>query len=998
MAAPSIALVLIARNAEATLEKAITSARPYVDKVVVGLGGKSDDITAVIARALVDKVIEIEWRDDFAYARNEVWQTAEVQTADWVLWLDSDDELVGGEHLREAVAQAEANDLNCLYATYEYEKDERGNLTCVLVRERIVRDPALWSWQGRIHEVLTLDPQEPLRAVFAEDFKIVHQPDRPKDKGDRNLRLLYAELADTEPEPAQRCLLYLVRENATRGNYREALLHGRRYLSRVDQKVPNDESGQVAHMVANTYRAVGELDAAERADLLATRLAPTFPDGYFGLAENAYRRGDWSGVVRFTQAADAYPLPKTGLIVNELDYSFKPLWFLGLAYAQMGDTEMAVTNLARAAAILPEPELLLTLAGVERERDMQNVLAAYKTLASHLMRWDEWLKVRNLLADAPKLIEEHPDLMDMRWRVMAQTAHVDDPQVMIDFYRQNPGWTPMADETVLSAEWAEHPRMKWARKVLCEPPKYILDLGSSDGFISLPLAKDGHHVVGYDYDPRPVEIANARAKKWGLKAQYKVGGVEDLADNETYDVALAFEIIEHLVDPGAFLDALDSHATKVALTTPFLAWEGGRISQAAIEKVEPKGHLRIFDLGDMERLVAHRGRVLDLYREPWGDTGWIFCSYRPGEPYAGSVSFLAPGTIEEWSPRKLRDGGLGGSETALIRLAEELAARHSILPTTFGRIDNPGYYAGARYRQWEQFLPDVRQDVTVAWRYPEAADLPIEGKLVLWVHDTDFGDRLTPVRAARFERIVVLSEWHREHFLAKYLWLGEAKVVIIGNGVDLARFAPLKKGRSHKDLQREPHRVVYTSSPDRGLDVILEHVWPKVVEAVPDAELHIYYGWQNFKALEGREGYKHLGVFRERVARLMLDTKGVVQHGRIAQDDLARELQRASIWLGPSHLFDETYCISAVEAQLAGCIPIHSGRAALAETVKSGVTIEGTIGTDKGVAEAWIEALVATLVASDDKKMAAARRKVIKNANATTWEQVADRWNDLLYG
>ena len=988
--AVKISLAIIARDAGATLRKTIASARPYVDEVIIGLGGQSSDDTEAVARELADKVIEIDWRDDFSYARNLVWREL---TGDWALWLDADDELVvkPGYDLQQIIREAALAQVNALFATYEYERDERGNLTCVLVRERLVAAPSLWSWTGRIHEILQLDEGEYFNPSFAEDrFKVVHQYERERDKGDRNLALLYQELAETEPEPAQRCLLYLFRENAGRGNWNEALRHGRRYMGRAKTGGVNDEAGQIAHQIAGAYRAIGDLDAAERADLLATRLAPTFPDGYFGLAENAYRRGDWAGVVRFTQAASAMPWPQTSLIVNELDYSHKPLWILGLAYAQMGDTEMALANLTKAAQISPDPELMTVLAALTREHDLQGVLAAYKTVAKHLMRWDEWLKVRDLLGVAPKLIEQHPDVRQMVERVVEQTAHVDDPQAMIDFYRTNPGWFPADIKGVMRPEWLKFPRMAFALKTLCEPPKYVLDMGSSDAFISLPLAKQGHHVTGYDLDPRCVDLANQRAKELGVPAQFRVGSVEDLQENETYDVALAFEIIEHLVDPSAFLDQLDQHATKVAITTPFLAWENGRLSDAQVEKLELKAHIRIFDLADVERLVAHRGRVLDLYREPWGDSAWIFTSYRPGERYTGNVTFLAPGTLEDWSPRTLREQGMGGSETALIRVTEELAAKHHVLPTVFGRINSPGYHSGVRYRTWDALIPEVRQDVYVAWRYPEAADLPIDGRMVLWVHDTDFGDRLTVPRAMRFDKIIVLSEWHRQFFLSKYPWLPSAKLVVIGNGVDPDRFL------AKPAPKRDPHRVVYTSSADRGLDVILEHVWPKVVERVPDASLHVYYGWGNFKALETISGYKHLGVFRERVGQLMLDTINVVQHGRVTQEVLADELRQASVWLGPSHDFNETFCISAVEAQLAGCIPIHSGRAALAETVKSGLTIEGAIGRDKDVAEAWVEAIVDTLTA-DEKSLAAVRRKVIRDAAAQSWEQVADSWHDLLF-
>lgn len=971
-----LSLMMIVRDSEETLRACLESAVPYVDELVIGLGGVSTDGTEAIAREFVDlvgrgEVFQIEWEDDFAKARNEVLARI---TGDAALWLDSDDLLVGGDRLRKHAE--DKPEVNCFYVGYEYGKGEQGETNCFLVRERVVRNPKQWTWLGRIHEVLTLEPDEPLVTYYAEDAMVVHQSNR-KDKGTRNLDALYRELEESEPDPSQRTLMYLGNENASRGNFKEALMHWNRFISRAER---NEEAYQVAHKIADVLRASGKLDEAEAADVRAVKIMPTWPDAYLGLAQTAYERRDWPSVVEWTKAGATKKPPLTGLIVNPLDYSYYPYYYLGLAYAQMGDVEMALENLNLAFKEKPDTQLLDTITALHTEGDRKNVLTAFMALYQHLGRHDEWLKARRLFELAPKLIETHPEVQEAWRKTALSTAHVDDPQVMVDFYRGNPGWAPMDDETILSEAWAEHPRMKFARKALCGPPKYILDMGSSDGFISLPLAKDGYTVTGYDLDPRCVALADKRAKEWDASALYWVGSVDDLSEYQKYDAALAFEIIEHLVDPGEFLDKLGQHAHKIVLTTPYLAWEGGRLKDW--DKVEPKGHLRIFDLNDIEMLLAPRGRIVDLYREPWQNSAaWIFASYYPGQRPARQVTFLAPNTLEEWSPRKLAEEGLGGSETALIKLAESFAANHDTLCTTFGRIDNPGYYNGVRYRQADAFIPDVRQDAYIAWRWPEAADLPMKGRMILWMHDTDAGDRLTPARAYRFDKIVVLSEWHREHMLRTYPWLGASKLVVIGNGVDPERFTV-------GEVTREPLRVAYTSSPDRGLDVILEHIWPKVTEAVPDAELHVYYGWNNFEALKG--AYPQLGAFQQKIAQLLLQNKNVVMHGRVTQEAIATELRKASVWLYPTY-FSETYCISAVEAQLAGAIPVTNNLAALDETVKAGEVIHGDVHDPK-VIEHYVEAVIGLLRGVH----VGLRSLVIREAPRFSWSDAAALWNDLL--
>lgn len=987
--AATVGFSIIARNAGATLRECLESIAPYADQLVIGLGGPSTDDTEAIAREFTEEVYQLKWHDDFARARQEVWDKL---TTDYGAWCDADDILVGGEYLREYVDKAPSVDM--FMAAYHYAQDEHGNLSCILYRERLLKNPSEWVWDGPVHEALiAVDQERAIERVVMDKVVVQHNPKRNQDKGTRNLDILYRELERTEPEPSQRLLLYLFRENAARENYKEALLHANRFMSMATY---DDEAYQVAIGIVDMLMRARRFPEAGKAALKAIEIRPDWPDAYFMLARLAFTQGRFQEAVEWTKAGGDKEPPRTSAIIDPRQYNYFPYYYLGLAYAGLGDWEMAAANLAKAAEVMPDERIIEQLRAITLNMDRQRVLDAVKVVYETLGRWDEWIKVRKFMRVIPKIIENTQEISDLHQFVLDVTQHIEDPQAMLDFYDGNTGWVAASDEMILSENYGSYPRLAFARKsISCAPPATILEIGSSDGFISLPLAKDGHIVTGYDLDPRCIELANERAVKWGYqdpdgpvkngRARYLVGSIGDV--DGKYDVALCMEIIEHLVDPGAFLDQVDEHARKVVITTPFMAWENGRWPDW--EKRELKGHIRIFDLVDIETLLSHRGRIFDLYREPFGQSGWIFASYRPRQEYEQNIVFLAPGTLEEWSPRKLAKEGLGGSETALIRLAEELFIGAKSLCTVYGRIDDEGYYNGVRYRGLQTFEPGVRSDVFVAWRYPEAADLSIRtGRMVLWLHDTDAGDRLTPARAARFEAIVVLSEWHKQHVLKVYPWLDESKLVVIGNGVEVARFAPDEKNRPDENIQREAHRVAYTSSPDRGLDAILEHVWPLVVEQVPDAELHVYYGLQNLDIL--KNDYPQIAEFKHKLVELLGTSKGVVQHGRVPQDVLARELQRASVWLYPSHNFDETYCISAVEAQLAGAIPVTSNRGALAETVGSGVIIEGTIG-QAGVAEAYAQAIVDALTAQEEQ-LAELRATVREAAPAHDWSEISGRW------
>ena len=90
------ALVLIARNEAAAIERCLSSLRPWVDAMLV-LDTGSTDQTVRLARDAGARVEHFEWIDDFAAARNHALGLAD---ADWHIVLDADEWLsVGGEVL-----------------------------------------------------------------------------------------------------------------------------------------------------------------------------------------------------------------------------------------------------------------------------------------------------------------------------------------------------------------------------------------------------------------------------------------------------------------------------------------------------------------------------------------------------------------------------------------------------------------------------------------------------------------------------------------------------------------------------------------------------------------------------------------------------------------------------------------------------------------------------------------------------------------------------------
>lgn len=84
--------------------------------------------------------------------------------------------------------------------------------------------------------------------------------------------------------------------------------------------------------------------------------------------------------------------------------------------------------------------------------------------------------------------------------------------------------------------------------------KTALDVGCGAGLLAEPLARLGARVTGIDASPDVISVAREHSANVGLEIDYRVGGVEHLEG--TFDLVTAMEVIEHVADPGIFLNAL----------------------------------------------------------------------------------------------------------------------------------------------------------------------------------------------------------------------------------------------------------------------------------------------------------------------------------------------------------------------------------------------------------------------------------------------------------
>lgn len=93
-----IALVMICKDEQKGIEKAIVSALPLVDRVVVSVDDKTQDKTAEIAKMYADELRTHTWQNDFSKARNEACENVRDL---WVLFLDGHEYIESFGNIRE---------------------------------------------------------------------------------------------------------------------------------------------------------------------------------------------------------------------------------------------------------------------------------------------------------------------------------------------------------------------------------------------------------------------------------------------------------------------------------------------------------------------------------------------------------------------------------------------------------------------------------------------------------------------------------------------------------------------------------------------------------------------------------------------------------------------------------------------------------------------------------------------------------------------------------
>ncbi len=269
--------------------------------------------------------------------------------------------------------------------------------------------------------------------------------------------------------------------------------------------------------------------------------------------------------------------------------------------------------------------------------------------------------------------------------------------------------------------------------------------------------------------------------------------------------------------------------------------------------------------------------------------------------------------------------GLTGSEISCVEHARSMSERGHDVMLLVGQPMAEREWRGIRVRQLDDPRVVDDCDVVYSWNEPNLLREVAPGILRACNQQlNDFG-YCKPGWEDHVDLMTSPSANHLEYL--KKQAPGVRSWAVMPNGCDPTQY---------RGGCRIPGRVIWASSADRGLHLLLES-WPRIKESVPHATLKCFYNFQpaHFDDYEATGQNVHPDLLeiaqrkryiRYAMSKLSGERWGVEHVGSVSRDRMRCEFEQAEVLAYPCETirYTEGFSVTTMEACASGCLPVIS--------------------------------------------------------------------------
>ena len=284
--------------------------------------------------------------------------------------------------------------------------------------------------------------------------------------------------------------------------------------------------------------------------------------------------------------------------------------------------------------------------------------------------------------------------------------------------------------------------------------------------------------------------------------------------------------------------------------------------------------------------------------------------------YTGNMFF-------NWNETYSKNNALGGSEKAIIYLSQKLKKNYDIYisgDVEEETIDNITYINKnnlqnlldnnsfnsvivSRYICFLKYFKNIRCYNFFLYSHDVRGFISTFFQSDIQIFD-EFKNQI--------DKIISLTDWHKETILKNYNLSNNNFISIINNGINTKEFL-------YDTSKKIKNKFIWSSRIERGLDNLL-NLWPSIIDKLPDASLDICTYSE-----DGIENYPHL-------LEIIQSYDSINFIGKLQSKDLYKLMSVSEYWLYTTN-FCETSCITAMEMLMSEVICLYYPLAGLCYTL-----------------------------------------------------------------